>query len=266
MRITRTPPLRVIPVHSSPTRTSAARPTSATLRTADLFRISFVPSRDTGGAEKLRVAMFLCLAAVFFAAAVTASPAQTLTTLVQFDYTNGSNPTAPLIQASDRSLYGTTQYVANAAIVPAGTSGDVAVYPSNPTNLVIGVDGYFAPQASGGLSLYPLTPCRVLDTRKVGNGQPFTGELSVNVENSPCALTASAQAYVFNATAVPAGGLGYLTLWPDGESQPVVSTLNAIDGAITSNMAIVPTSNGKIDAFASGLTQLILDISSYFAP
>jgi hypothetical protein len=31
-------------------------------------------------------------------------------------------------------------------------------------------------------------------------------------------------------------------------------------------MAIVPTSNGSIDAFAAGSTQLILDLSSYFAP
>ena len=49
-------------------------------------------------------------------------------------------------------------------------------------------------------------------------------------------------------------------------NQPVVSTLNALDGAITSNMAIVPNSNGKTDAFAQGTTQLILDISGYFAP
>ena len=60
--------------------------------------------------------------------------------------------------------------------------------------------------------------------------------------------------------------LSYLTLWPDGEGQPVVSTLNAADGWITSNMAIVPNINGKIDAYAAGMTQLILDISSYFAP
>lgn len=64
----------------------------------------------------------------------------------------------------------------------------------------------------------------------------------------------------------PSSRLGFLTLWPDGETQPGVSTLNAIDGAITSNMAIVPTMNGSIDAFANDLTQLILDISSYFAP
>jgi hypothetical protein len=54
-------------------------------------------------------------------------------------------------------------------------------------------------------------------------------------------------------------------LWPDGQQQPVVSTLNAYDGFITSNMAIVPTTNGSIDAYAAGLTQLILDISGYFA-
>ncbi len=58
----------------------------------------------------------------------------------------------------------------------------------------------------------------------------------------------------------------YLTLWPDGEKQPVVSTLNAYDGFVTSNMAIVPTNNGSIDAYAYALTQLILDISGYFAP
>jgi hypothetical protein len=31
-------------------------------------------------------------------------------------------------------------------------------------------------------------------------------------------------------------------------------------------MAIVPTTNGSIDAYAYALTQLILDISGYFAP
>jgi hypothetical protein len=69
-----------------------------------------------------------------------------------------------------------------------------------------------------------------------------------------------------NATVYPRGPLGYLTLWPDGEPQPLTWTLNAVDGAVTSNMAIVGTTNGSIDAYASGITQLILDISSYFAP
>jgi hypothetical protein len=106
----------------------------------------------------------------------------------------------------------------------------------------------------------------LIDTRK-GNGA-FSGELEspVDVLDSVCAPPSTAQAYVFNATVVPVGPLGYLTLWPDSENQPVASTLNAIDGDITSNMAIVPNVDGKTDAFASGTTQLILDISSYFAP
>ena len=156
---------------------------------------------------------------------------------------------------------------ANAALVPAGTGGDIEVFPSNDTDLVIDVNGYFAaPGGQNALSLYPAAPCRVLDTRQVGNGQPFVGELTVDVLDSICSPPNTAQAYVFGATVVPSGPLGYLTLWPDGTGQPVVATLNALDGAVTSNMAIVPTNNGSIDAFASNLTQLILDISSYFAP
>ena len=156
--------------------------------------------------------------------------------------------------------------VANAAIVTAGTNGAVAVYPNNDTDLLIDINGYFGTSTPSGLSLYTLTPCRVLDTRSVGNGQPFQGELTVNAALSVCAPSSSAQAFVFNGTVVPPGALGYLTLWPDGDNQPVVSTLNAGDGSVTSNMAIVPTNNGSIDAYASALTQLILDISSYFAP
>jgi uncharacterized repeat protein (TIGR03803 family) len=155
--------------------------------------------------------------------------------------------------------------VANAALVPAGTNGAIATYVTDNTDLLIDVDGYFAPAGSGGLSFYALTPCRVLDTRS-GGGQPFQGEHTVNVVDSGCAPPSAAQAFVFNATVVPPGALGYLTLWPNGQNQPVVSTLNAADGAITSNMAIVPNVNGSIDAYASALTQLILDLSGYFAP
>ena len=154
---------------------------------------------------------------------------------------------------------------ANAALVPAGTGGDIDVYPSNDIDLVIDVNGYFAaPGGQNALSLYPAVPCRVLDTRNA-NGA-FVGELTVDVVDSSCGPPSTAAAYVFNATVVPSGPLGYLTLWPDGTTQPLVATLNALDGAITSNMAIVPTNNGSIDAYASNLTQLIIDISSYFAP
>jgi len=162
--------------------------------------------------------------------------------------------------------------VANAAIVPAGTNGEIATYPYNDTDLIVDINGYFAAPGQG-YSFYTVPPCRVYDSR-ANNGQPFTGERTVIVATSPCPTPISAAAFVFNATVVPSGSLGYLTLWPDGGPQPGVSTLNAYDGFITSDMAIVPNMNGSTDAFAapgypgagSGYTQLILDISGYFAP
>jgi hypothetical protein len=156
--------------------------------------------------------------------------------------------------------------VANAAIVPAGSNNKTAFYAnSNSTNLLLDVNGYFAPPGEAGLSMYPQSPCRVLDTRQ-NNGPPFMGEKIVNVEGSACAPASTAAAYIFNATVVPPGPMLFLTLWPHDTLQPTVSTLNAEDGFITSNMAIVPTGDGSIDAFADALTQLILDISGYFAP
>ena len=158
--------------------------------------------------------------------------------------------------------------VANAAIVGSYFGGgDVTVYTSADTDLAIDINGYFA-SSDGGLSLYPVTPCRVIDTRQVGNGQPFSGVLSppVDVINSGCGIAPGAQAFVLSATAVPQPTLSYLTLWPAGQEQPIVSTLNAPDGAVTSNMAIVPNYDGSVSAYAQGITQLILDISSFFAP
>ena len=159
--------------------------------------------------------------------------------------------------------------VANAAIVPAGTSGAVSVYASDNTNLVIDINGYFAAPNSGSnpLSLYTLQSCRALDTRS-GRGGEFSGELVIDVlENQGyCPMSSQAQAFDLNATVVPIVPLQYLTLWPDGLQQPVVSTLNAPDGTVTSNMAIVPTSIGLIDAYTTNLTHLLLDVSGYFAP
>ena len=176
-----------------------------------------------------------------------------------------SNQHQPLVSTLNNP---TATAVANAAIVPADpANGEVSVFTYNSTDVIIDVNGYFAAPGPGGYSFYPLTPCRAYDSRN-NSGQPFTGERTVNVAGGPCAPSASAAGYVFNATVVPSGSLGYLTLWPHGQQQePVVSTLNAYDGFITSNMAIVPNLDGSTNTDAAyGYTHLILDISGYFAP
>lgn len=174
-----------------------------------------------------------------------------------------SNQTQPTVSTLNNP---TATVVANAAIVPAAPDGDIDVYAYNSTDLIIDVNGYFAPEGAKGNKFYPATPCRAYDSRN-NNGQPFSGERTVPIAGSPCAAPGGAAAYAFNATVVPSGSLGYLTLWADGGQQPVVSTLNAYDGYVTSNMAIVPNTDGSTDAYAGdGQTQLILDISGYFAP
>lgn len=156
---------------------------------------------------------------------------------------------------------------ANAAIVPAGTGGSINTFVTEATDLVIDINGYFAPPAFNGLSLFATSPCRVLDTRLPSGSPTRTGRIDVPVSASSCAVPGAAQAYVFNGTVVPPSPLGYLTLWPGGAAEmPVVSTLNAPDSRVTSNMAIVPAGNGAISAFLSNASHLILDTFGYFAP
>jgi hypothetical protein len=160
----------------------------------------------------------------------------------------------------------TGSITANAAIVPAGDNGDITVYATDDTEMIIDINGYFSPPTADGLSFYNLAPCRVFDTREMPGAQPMLNTLGVDVSGK-CSAPANAKSYVFNSTVVPVKQLLYLTLWPHGAGdQPTVSALNAPDGAVTSNMAIVPSSDGTVNAFAHDSTHLILDVFGYFAP
>lgn len=174
-----------------------------------------------------------------------------------------SDQSQPLVSTLNNP---TATVVANGAIVPAAANGDISVFAYNSTDVIMDINGYFAAPGQNGLLFYRVIPCRAYDSRSSGDQQPFQGQRTVDILNSLCAPPAAAQAYVFNATVVPEGSLGYLTLWPHGQTQPVVSTLNAYDGKITSDFAIVPTTDGSINAYVTDLTHLILDISGYFAP
>jgi hypothetical protein len=154
--------------------------------------------------------------------------------------------------------------LANGAIVPAGIDGQVSVYTTDDTDLVVDINGYFAPQGAGGLLLYTLNPCRVLDTRLPTGSPPFSGTLDVPLFG--CDVPATAKAYVFNATVVPPGVMRWMTVWPQGTPRPLASSLNDKEGSVANNMALVPTNNGLISAFVTDPTHLILDMFGYFAP
>ena len=63
---------------------------------------------------------------------------------------------------------------------------------------------------------------------------------SFAIPQSGCGAPATALAYSLNVTVIPAGPLSFLSLWPTGQQQPFVSTLNSFGGIVVANAAIVP--------------------------
>jgi len=130
----------------------------------------------------------------------------------------------------------TGKVVANAALVSAGTNESVSVFVTDPTDVILDLNGYFAlPGSAGALLFYPVVPCRIADTR--GDAGPFGGPEMESGKREPlksrparCNIPTNAAAYSLNVTVVPDGFLSYLTAWPTGSPQPLVSTLNSWDG------------------------------------
>src|SRR5262249_6599188 len=128
----------------------------------------------------------------------------------------------------------------NAAITAAGLNGSISVFVTNATYLVIDINGYFVPAV--GHRIWRSTPWlrAALPTRNPAGsfGGPSLAAgtaRDIPIRNSTCGIPATAQAYSLNMTVVPPGVLGFLTTWPAGSPQPLVSTLNAPQGGVTAN-------------------------------
>ena len=161
--------------------------------------------------------------------------------------------------------------VANAAIVPAGAAGAINGFATADTELILDANGYFgSSNTTAPLLFHPLQPCRALDTRLPSSalaGARLNGgaSLDLNVSATGCGIPAGARALSINVTVVPAGSLAFLTVYPAGQPRPLVSTLNAFQGQITANAAIVPTgTNGGIRIFATDPTHVVVDVNGYF--
>jgi len=164
-------------------------------------------------------------------------------------------------QPPTSTLNTATNITANAAIVGAGTNGSISVYAACSTNLIIDINGYWAPAGTGGLSLYPVTPVRTYNS---GNTD-VSGTVTIPAPSASTGIPGTASALLLNATVTPPSSLGDIVLWAAGTSEPNVSTLNAVDGSVTSNLAIVGVTNGSLNAFVTSPTILTIDVYGYFA-
>ncbi len=132
---------------------------------------------------------------------------------------------------------------------------------------------YVTAHAQSVSNFVPLPPCRLVDTRDADRGllgSPALVAMATRdfpVLAGSCNVPPGSTAYSINVTVVPHQPFSYLTAWPTGQSQPLVSTLNAYSGGVTANGAIVPAgASGAISVFVTGNTDLIVDINGYFTP
>jgi len=122
-----------------------------------------------------------------------------------------------------------------------------------------------------------ITPCRIVDTRTTtmpnfpaGYGPPaLTGGVPRNFTlTGQCGIPSSAAAVSLNVTVTNTQGPGFILIYPQGATQPNVSTLNYVAGQTIANAAVVPLGTGggvTVIAGVSG-TDLILDTNGYYAP
>ena len=164
--------------------------------------------------------------------------------------------------------------------VGLGTGGAFKIFSTQTTDMVVDVLGYFSPDATDingtGLLLYPLgAPVRLLDSRSgepgcFTPGTPFVGATEYSQQaRGTCGgqtVPAAALAVVGNVTTVnPLAG--FLTLWPSNVARPLVATSNFNTGQIVNRHFMVGLGgDGTFKLFASATTDLVFDLSGYFAP
>ena len=125
---------------------------------------------------------------------------------------------------------------------------------------------------SGPFQYYPLTPCRVVDTRGANstNGGPVFGSNSTrNFQiRGFCGVPTSAKAVSLNVTITQATQPSYLTVWPSGLTQPVVSMINfeASDPALANGIIVgLSTNTQDLSVYnSSGNVHVIVDVTGYF--
>lgn len=132
--------------------------------------------------------------------------------------------------------------------------------------------------AQAGLSYFPVTPCRLWDTRgPVGErGGPKMG---ANTErcfpvHGICQVPTTAQAAAINLTVAAATDFGNLRAFPSGTTAPIASVLNFRgDGAAVANGTIIPIgADGRVcirvdmPAGSTGQVHVLGDVFGYFAP
>lgn len=115
--------------------------------------------------------------------------------------------------------------------------------------------------------LHPLTPCRLLDTRRLRDHPLGPGEGLPLAVGGRCGVPSDARAVAITVTSVRASADTAVVVWPAGRSQPPTSNLNARRGEVRANSAIVQVGwGGYLQTWTSGGGHLLIDVTAAFVP
>lgn len=115
--------------------------------------------------------------------------------------------------------------------------------------------------------LYPLAPCRLLDTRERDQGPALAGgSTRTVVVGGRCGIPPTATAVSLNVTVVSPTGPGDLRIFASGPA-PLVSAVNYAPGQTRANNAVAPLSErGWLSILCdqtSGTVDVVVDVNAY---
>lgn len=192
------------------------------------------------------------------------------TTAISANFTGVGAPAPGYLTASNCAeadpSFSTLNYeaydgVPNQAIIPLD-HGDLCLFSSQPTDVIIDINGYVAPGSSR--VFVPVTPKRLFDSR---GAQPLRPGrvLRIDVEGGSSPAPDAAVAVAVNLTGVLPSETGWIRAFPCGVKEPWVSSLNPRLGQARANSAIVPTgADGTICITGNVTTDVIVDITGWF--
>jgi hypothetical protein len=139
------------------------------------------------------------------------------------------------------------------AYAPVSAAGQVCVYTSATTDLIVDVSGY---TPSGGFYT-PRTPQRLADTRS-------TSPLAANATLRVTPPATGGDALAISVTSVNPAAPGFLTAYTCDDGQPAISTSNYTTGTsmAIANLTIVGT--GDICVTTSAQTDVLVDLQGVF--
>ena len=161
--------------------------------------------------------------------------------------------------------------VSNLAAARLGAGGSASIYNFAGTAQVIAdVAGWFDEgNGAGGSLFHPLTPARILDTRRPGFGQlgPDT-TLTLQVTGAGGVPPAGVEAVALNVTVAGPTAPSFLTVFPTGDAKPNASNLNFVAGQIVANLVVAKLGTGGRLTFynLAGSTHVIVDVAGWFGP